>query len=218
VARDKVINFPPAVPLRQIARIGSFASANDCYRSERMAHKGCNFFARVEIATGTEISTAVQFKARAEPEIPTPSVAVVLIADEETNKILTVFNRRWASFTLPMTKQKKWMDPAVSSGRRVEKLEITATRAAAEVLGKAFPSTALPVPLLKELDCRQSDADGVWKIYALHIFGLKVPAGTTFAPCVAGQWLVPAEFRVHEPISSTARYVIECLGREGKLP
>lgn len=153
-----------------------------------------------------------------ELDIPTPSVAVTVIAIEHTDQILAVLNPRWGSFTLPMTKQKRWIDPEVPAGKRWEKLELAATRAATEALGRTFNAAALPVPVLKELDCRQSDAEGIWKLYALHIFGLKVPAGTGVAPCTIAEWLTPADFGTREPISPTSRYVIACLQREGKLP
>ena len=151
-------------------------------------------------------------------DFPTPELAVTVISIEDTNKILTIFNPRWGSFTLPMTKRKKWIDPEVPAGNRHEDLVLSATRAAAEALGKTLPANSPPQLLLKEIDYRQSDSEGVWKVYLLNIFGLRVPSGAVLTPDTTVEWLSPHDFAAREPISPTARYVIACLGREGKLP
>lgn len=149
---------------------------------------------------------------------PRPELAVTIIAVEDSDRILTTFNPRWGSFTLPMTKRKSWIDPQAPAGNRQEDLVMTATRAAAEALGRTLDKATLPHALLKEIDYRQSDSEGIWKVYSLYLFGLKVPQATGLAPGIIGEWLNPTGFRNRDPISPTARYVIDCLDREGQLP
>jgi len=147
-----------------------------------------------------------------------PEVAVTVIAHGA--RILGVHNERWGVFTLPMTRRRAWQDPEISPVLRQEEWEITATRAAAEVLGRTFPKKTLPKPLLdpnETRDYRQSDADGVWKVYHLRVSGLAVE-DTRLAPGVFGEWLAPDDFREREPISPTARYVIDKLRLQGRLP
>ena len=150
--------------------------------------------------------------------IPRVEVAVVLIAIRDTDQILSVHNPCWGAFTLPMTKRRTWEDPAVRVGRKAEDWLAAATREAAEKLGRTFAPNELPVSLLQETEYKQSDVDGIWKMYCFHIFRLPVPSGTICARNVNGEWLTPGDFRKRVPISGTAKYLLDCLRREGLLP
>ena len=151
-------------------------------------------------------------------DFPTVEVAVTIISKRRSKRILAVFNPRWGSFTLPMTKRKYWEDPKAPAANRPEDIVISAVRAGAEVLGTTFDHALLPKLLLREAHFHQSDSEGKWKRYDLHIFGLQVSAKTRFAPCTFVEWLTPADFAAREPVSGTARFVIALLQKEGKLP
>ena len=146
----------------------------------------------------------------------TVEVAATVIA--AGGSILAVYNPRWGSFTLPMTKRKKWQDPNLPLGVREEDWRVSAARAGAEVLGRTLSPKALPNHLLDIQEYRQSGEDGIWKIYQLHVFGLTIPIETKLAEGILADWLAPSDFADHEPISSTARYLVSCLEQSGKLP
>lgn len=107
--------------------------------------------------------------------------------------------------------------PAIGFGPRKEDWAITAARAAAEVLGATLPADGLPAPVMELRDFGQSDFDGTWKVYQLYVFTLSVREQTQAAPGLLAEWLTPDDFQQREPVSRTARYVIDHLRLEGKL-
>lgn len=143
-------------------------------------------------------------------------VAVTIIASGK--KILAFYNPRWGSFTLPMTRRKKWQDPAIPIGVRDEEWRVSAARAAAEILGRTFGPDQFPKHVTEIREYRQSGEDGIWKIYEFQVFGLSVAEGTKPVAGEITTWLEPAEFAGHEPVSSTARYVVSVLDERGLLP
>ena len=54
-------------------------------------------------------------------------VAVAMIKNGE--HILAVYNDKWSSFTLPMTKLRQWEDPNTTAGKRIEAWHDAAIRA-----------------------------------------------------------------------------------------
>src|SRR5258707_6987400 len=149
-------------------------------------------------------------------KIPKVDVAVVLIKNAE--RILAVHNPRWGAFTFPMTKRRTWKDPEISAGIRHEEWGVAATRAAAEVLGITFAPGSIPTPVTELRNFKQSDFDGKWKLYNLHVFQLTLADDAHLAQVVNAEWLPPDDFKKRQPISPTARYVIDHLLLEGLLP
>ncbi len=145
-------------------------------------------------------------------------VAVTVITQMESNRILAVWNPRWSAFTLPMTKQMRWQDPNAPAGDRVEAINRTAVRAAAEVLGKTLEPTVLRRLMPEERQYGQSDSDGTWKLYRLNIYGLSLVEDIGLPVRVAAEWLTPEQFAAREPVSNTARYVLAELNAHGMLP
>jgi hypothetical protein len=146
----------------------------------------------------------------------TVEVAVTVLA--AGTRILAVFNPRWGSFTLPMTRRKKWQDPAMALGMREEDWSVSAARGGAEVLARTLGPQARPQQLMEIKEYRQSGEDGIWKVYQFRIFGLAIPKESKLAGTILTEWLTPAEFADHEPVSSTARYLVSCLQEKGRLP
>lgn len=142
-------------------------------------------------------------------------VAAVLITGQG---ILAVLNRPWGSFTLPMTKRRKWLDAQISAGFREEDWQITATRAVAEVLGRTFTRRELPKFCLEVRQYKQSDMDGQWKVYDFQVFTLAFTERPPLAQGVTGEWLSREDLRKREPISPTTRYLLTQLEKAGKLP
>ena len=142
-------------------------------------------------------------------------IAAVVIACQ--GRILAVHNARWGSFTIPMTKRRRWQDPAVLSGVREEEWSITATRAVAEVLGRTLPKEELRKSLSQVRQYKQSDIDGIWKLYDIEIFQFKVKEEPPLAPGVIAEWLTPGEFQAREPMSPTARFLLKELAKGKKL-
>ncbi len=132
-------------------------------------------------------------------------------------KILSVFNPKWGAFTFPMSKRKFFHDSALSAAATPEKLERAAARVAAEVLGSSFAPGKFPQPLLIIKGFEQSDADGVWKLYEFFLFKLQVSEPLRLAPGILAEWMNPQELKTHEPVTHTARYILDQLNEKGLL-
>ncbi len=150
--------------------------------------------------------------------LKTQNVEVVATLLVQGRKILAVFNPCWGAFTLPMSKRKKFRDPSLSRTILPEDWARAAARVAAEVLGHTFAPGEFPKPLCEITDYEQSDADGVWKLYGIQVFGLKLSEGIKLAPGVIAEWLTVADFKEREPISRTARFVLGRLEEKELLP
>ena len=143
-------------------------------------------------------------------------VAVTVMARDA--KMLAIYNHKWGAFSLPMTKRKKWQDPQISLGVCEEDWTVTATRAAAEALGKSFAPKQFPRRLMEVKEYRQRGEDGIWKVYAFQIFGMDIPGHATLHSGTVAEWLTPAEFDTHQPLSTTARYLVHTLEKNNLLP
>ena len=136
-------------------------------------------------------------------------VAVVLITRDE--KILAVYNHKWRSFTLPMTKRLKWEDPDRASVVREEDWEDAAARAAAEWLQRILIGEL--EHLLDVEDYLQGDEDGRWQRYHFKVYRVvvgdseKLPEGAIVTWLTADQFADPN----YRPISTTARHIISRL-------
>ena len=137
-----------------------------------------------------------------------PSVEVVATLMLQGDKLLSVFNPRWGAFTFPMSKRKFFKDAVVSEAATPEKLNRAAARVAAEVLGRSFLPDEFPSPLLEIKDFEQSDVDGIWKLYTIHVFTLKLSEGVCFAPGLVAEWRTPKELETREPVTHTARFIL----------
>jgi hypothetical protein len=146
------------------------------------------------------------------------SVGVVATLLVRGPKFLAIFNPCWGAFAFPMSRRKQFVDPTVSHVATPEKLERAAARVAAEVLGRSFSSEGIPRPICKIKEFEQSDADGVWKLYHIRVFGLTLPAYATTVPGVIAEWLTREDFEIREPVTHTARYLLQELEANGKLP
>ena len=143
------------------------------------------------------------------------NVEVVATLLVQGKKILAVFNPRWGAFSFPMSRRKFFKDSGVSEAVMPEKLERAAARVAAEVLGRSFAPDDFPAPLIEIKDFEQSDADGLWKLYTLHVFTLKVSEGVRLAPGVIGEWLTAKELQTREPVTRTVRYLLSKMEEQG---
>lgn len=149
-------------------------------------------------------------------KMPRVEAAVLLIKRGE--KALAIHNVKWGAFTLPISRRRSWRDSEFPNAKsRKEEWTAAASRIAAEILGKTFLTTAVPKPLLELQGFKQSDSDGKWKIYNLHIFELLVEGDVGLAYGINGEWLSARDFKQRQPISPTARYVIDHLLLEGHL-
>lgn len=137
---------------------------------------------------------------------PTVEAVATVLADGP--KILAVFNPRWGGFTLPMSKRKQFRDSSVSAVTRTEEWACAAARVAAVVLGRSFMMDEFPRPLCEIKDFEQSDADGVWKLYTIQVFGQAVAGDVRLAPGVVAEWLRPEDFQQREPMTRTVRFVL----------
>ncbi|MBI5388312.1 MAG: hypothetical protein HZA90_26910 [Verrucomicrobia bacterium] len=147
----------------------------------------------------------------------TVEVAGTIIACEE--QMLVFNNLKWGAFTFPFTKLRRWQDPNFGLGFRQEEPQAAAIRAASEILGHTFAETEWPRLQHEVTEYRQSDADGIWKLYHLHLFGMTLPAKPpTLGAGLQTEWLTVAELRARKPVSSTVRYLLACLEEQGKLP
>ncbi len=150
-------------------------------------------------------------------KIENVEVAGTIIACGE--QMLVVNNIKWGAFSFSMTKLRRRQDPALGIGMHLEQPQAAAIRAAAEVLGRTLAEHELPSLLHEVKEYRQSDADGIWKLYNLHIFQMTLPK----RPAIPGagleiEWLTATELRNRQPVSSTVRYLLTCLEEQGKLP
>ena len=147
-------------------------------------------------------------------QFPDVKVAVALIVNDQT--ILAVYNPQWGSFSLPMTKLRKWNDPNAPSGEREEDWRDAAGRAVAEWFGitiKGITKLVAEIP-----PYQQSDRDGAWKRYTFQIY--QVSVGPNRLP-IAGartEWLTVDEFldKERRPISPTARHLMGELNARAK--
>ena len=138
-------------------------------------------------------------------QFKTVQVAVTVI--QSGQKILTVYNPKWGSFTLPMTKRRQWQDPSADNGTRDEEWADAAARAAAEWLGRTFGD--FPEPLLEIADFQQSDREGTWKWFRLMVFRILLDRQERLVDGAIAEWLADDEFQPNRrPISDTARHVI----------
>lgn len=128
-------------------------------------------------------------------------VAAVLIT--QGSKVLLVYNEKWGSFTLPMTKRRVWDDPKIPVAHREESWNTAAARAAAEALGKTVTGLEFLVDIPKY---SQGDREGTWKRYHFQLFKLAVPKSAQLKPGTIGEWLTVEEIvdNGRGPISPTA--------------
>lgn len=144
-------------------------------------------------------------------------------------RLLAVFNDKWGSFTLPMTKRRRWADPNMAKGEIDEKWGDAAARAAAEWLGQT--STTPPrFPFedanrqqggvgLKIAEYQQSDRDGIWKRYHFRVFRLSLDGDAALSGSGMTEWLTFEQFhdKARRPISETARFLLARVQGEAKL-
>ena len=144
-------------------------------------------------------------------------VAVTMIACGE--RILTIHNPKWGAFTFPMTKRRKWSDPEMPLGAGDEAWRAAATRVAAEVLGRTLAQEEEPQLLHDTVELRQNDEEGIWKVYNLQIYKmrlLEIPHSYGFGVVV--EWLTARQLQERVPISQTVRNVIKHLEGVDLLP
>ena len=148
--------------------------------------------------------------------MPLMDVAVSLIM--KGDRILMVYNEKWGSFTLPMSKRRVWTDPSSKEGgERAEDWEDAAIRAATEWTG--CTSTAAPEFLLDLAEFQQSDRDAKWKRYHLQVFKVAVGEDLEIPPGRVTEWLAADDIVDEErkPISATARHIIAELKLGAKI-
>lgn len=146
--------------------------------------------------------------------LPLLDIAAVLVMCH--GRILMGFNAQWGAFTLPMSKRRSWEDATTAKGKvREEKWEDTATRAAAEWLGRTLVVT--PDPLGEIGEFQQSDRDGKWKRYHLRAYRLEVDPDIQPRASAPTEWLLPAQIldTARGPISPTARHIVAELRAKG---
>jgi len=146
--------------------------------------------------------------------MPLLDVVVVLLMKGE--KILSVYNQNWGSFTLPMSKRRTWQDPESAEGsEHVEDWEDAAIRAAAEWLRKTM--TGKPEFLLDMSEFQQSDRDAKWKRYHIQVFKISMESTEGVGGGRAVEWLTADEFIDEHrcPMSPTARHVMNELKLRG---
>lgn len=157
-----------------------------------------------------------------EPQFPVVEAAVTLI--ERGGTLLAVYNPKWSSFSLPMTKRRRWEDPQVPTGVTQEDWVDAAARAAAEWLGRTSttqpalltstipggPAAMQPGPAKGIRRYFQSDRDKKYKEYRFQIFQVSLAAGAPLRAGATAEWLTAAEFLNDDrrPISPTARFLI----------
>lgn len=146
------------------------------------------------------------------------SVEVIATVLVQGPHFLSNFNPRWGAFTFPMSRRKGFLEKTVSLAATPEPLDRAAARVAAEVLGCTFPPEAFPKFLCDVKEFEQSDADGVWKLYHIHVFGLELPPGTDPVRSVVTEWLTAEQLKTREPVTHTARVLLRELAAAGKLP
>lgn len=146
------------------------------------------------------------------------NVEVAAVLFTSSGRLLVTHNPRWGSFSAPMSKRRRWQDPQIPLGVREEEWHITAARVAGEVFGRTFLPKHLPKPFHELRQYKQSDIDGLWKLYNFHLFHLPLAKKLPLAPGVIGEWHTAAELAAVEPVSPTLRFLLQHLDEEGKLP
>jgi hypothetical protein len=164
------------------------------------------FFVRKSETTGKTVSGIL------------PLVDVVATLVMKADRILAVYNDKWGSFTVPMTKRRSWEDASAEKGvERVEEWEDAAIRAAAEWMGRT--TTKRPEFLSEVGEFQQSDRDGKWKRYHLRAFRLQVDDSVNPPSAKIAEWLRAEDFvdEKRNPISPTARHIIAELQLAGRI-
>lgn len=154
----------------------------------------------------------------AKDQFPIENLDVAVTVIERGGLLLAVYNEKWSSFTLPMTKRRQWKDPEVPGVVTDEEWIDAAARAAAEWLGRT--STTDPKHLSDTVpEFHQSDRDGRWKHYRFQVFQVSLEEGREPRSGAVAEWLTPEQFLDEErrPISPTARYLIGKLKGEAIL-
>ena len=146
------------------------------------------------------------------------NVEVVATVIVQRGRLLALFNPRWGAFTFPMSRRKQFLDPTVSKAATPEKLERAAARVAAEVLGRSFAPGEFPRLLCEIKDFEQSDADGIWKLYHIQVFGLTLPSDDKPVPGLITEWFARDDFKKREPVTHTARFLLDRMEEAGHLP
>jgi hypothetical protein len=150
-----------------------------------------------------------------DPGVPCLEIAVVLIVQE--GRVLGVYNPKWGSYTLPMTKRYSWQDPNMVDGVHVEDWDDAAVRAETE----CFPGTRLDAPsfLLEIPEYQQSDRDGAWKRYRFRVHRRELADNPAPRAGLNIEWLTPDEWLDvnRRPISKTARDVIRQVVADARL-
>ena len=138
--------------------------------------------------------------------------AVVIVRDR---KILAVYNDKWGSFTLPMTKRRMWKEMGVRMEN--EEWDHAATRAAAEWLAKTFlgaPAFCIDAP-----EWEQGDRDGRVKRYSFKVYELILDEDQELIHGAHAEWLTPKEFfqKDRQPVSPTAKTLLKELMAQSEL-
>ncbi len=146
---------------------------------------------------------------------PFPDVYVKAVAITRSGSILTVFNERWGSFTLPMSKTRTWADAENPKVTIKEDAEVTAIRATVEALGHPLAKHQIPKRhAVHTLDpFNQSGRDGEWKCYHIEVFHLEldpsdIPRPIGGAPLA---WMTLEQMEALEPVSDTALYIARAI-------
>jgi hypothetical protein len=140
-----------------------------------------------------------------------PPIEAVTVLIKKGDQVLLVFNEKWSSFTLPMTKIRQWQDPNIPAAHREEQPVDAAARAVAECLGQTTLVDPKPVEGISKIrGLRQGDRDGVWKSYSFHVFELALNDDQEPWHGIRTEWL-PIDEVLNEKrraISPTARDII----------
>jgi len=149
--------------------------------------------------------------------LPFPCLDVAVCLIRSPHHVLAAYNLQWETFTLPMTKRRRWQDPDVPIRFREEEWVDAAARAAAEWLGRTLRPS--PLFLLDVAEYQQSDRAGLWQRYHFQVFSVTLEAEPAVVPGKIVEWLRPDDFLDDErrPISSTARDLSRLLRAEGKV-
>jgi hypothetical protein len=144
-----------------------------------------------------------------------PQVEVSVVVLERAGLILAEFNPKWEMFTLPMARLRR--RPGPGDALR-ETPSDAALRAATKALGRPLPPQAFPKPLSLDVPSHlylHSRRDQNRKRYTYHVFGRRVvDPSPRHAIGWHVLWLKPEEFRSYEPVSPTAKFVVEHLSEE----
>jgi hypothetical protein len=144
-----------------------------------------------------------------------PQVEVSVVVLERAGMLLAEFNPRWEMFSLPMARLRRRL--GLGEASREAPAE-AALRAAAKALGRPLPALAFPQPLALDVPPHlylHSRRDQRRKRYTYYVFGRRVadPA-PKHALGWHILWLKPEELRSCEPVSPTAKFVVEHLSED----